>query len=528
MKSVMQHQFGNVAKAEIPRSVFNRSHGHKSAFDSGLLIPFLVDEALPGDTFNLKTTILARLATPIVPFMDNLFIDTHYFAVPYRLVWDNFQKFMGEQIDPGDSTDYLIPTLDWGGPDTADPESIYDYMGIPTLKSLANLGTNVSSLPLRAYNLIWNEWFRDQNLQDSVEVNRGDTSDDAYGYNLLRRGKRHDYFTSCLPWPQKGPGVELPLGDTAPIVGNSQTTYIDDVAGAASGQLKFFVGNGEIGATGIGASAGDPVYFSNDSSKVGLEADLSGATAATINTIREAFQLQRMLERDARGGSRYIELIKSHFGVSSPDGRMQRPEYLGGKSTPIQVHQVEQQSSTDATTPQGNLAGFAVGQVGNDGFTKSFVEHSIIIGLVSVRADLTYQQGLNRMWSRQTREDHYFPALAHLGEMEVLNQEIMFQGTSADEDVFGYQERWAEYRYKPSIITGKLRSNHSTPLDFWHLSQNFSSLPTLGATFIEEHPPIDRVIAVPSEPEIIFDSYLDLKCTRPMPVYSTPGKMDHF
>ena len=525
-KSVMKHQFSEVPKVSVPRSTFNRSHGYKTAFDAGKLVPFFVDEAIPGDTFNLKTNMIARLATPIVPIMDNIFVDTHYFAVPYRLIWDNFQKFMGEQVDPGDSTDYTIPTITSHATYGFDPNSAYDYMGLPA----AITDLEVSALPMRAYALIWNQWFRDQNLQDSVDVLKGDGPDSgsdkeglgmSRGYSLLPRGKRHDYFTSCLPWPQKGAGVELPLGTSAPIstdaipgtdavsvystVDSAQRNLYDPQAGAANIELNTFAATGES-----------------------LFADLSNATAATINSLREAFQLQKMLEKDARGGTRYVELIKSHFGVTSPDARLQRAEYLGGGSQRMNISQIPQTESSDASTPQGTLAAYGHLQGTDNGFVKSFTEHCFVIGLVSVRADLTYQQGINRMFSRQTREDHYFPALAHLGEQEVLNKEIFADGSANDDDVFGYQERWAEYRYKPSQITGTLRSTATTPLDMWHMSQEFASLPTLGDTFIQEDPPIDRAIAVPSEPHVIFDSYIELKCTRPLPVYSTPGMIDHF
>lgn len=531
LPSVMSHNFSQVPKAEIPRSSFDRSHGLKTTFDAGKLIPIFVDEVLPGDTFNLNMTGFGRLATPLHPVMDNMFLETFFFFVPNRLVWDNWEKFNGQQDNPGDSTDYLVPTISFGDVSVSE-NSIMDYFGIPTGVNMSTVG--VSSLPWRAYNLIYNEWFRDQNLIDSMPVPKDDGPDrnvDLGVANLgtaspYRRGKRHDYFTSCLPWPQKGEAVTLPLGTSAPVRGDGVNGILLEL-GLANQSPSTQGANiaGDLQVRTEASSVGWNIASSDDTN---VFADLTGATAATINDLREAFQVQKMLERDARSGTRYTEIIQAHFGVTSPDARLQRPEYLGGGSSRINISPVPQTSSTDATTPQGNLAGF--GTVGFDrhGFTKSFTEHGHIIGLACVRADLTYQQGLNRMWSRQDRYDFYWPALAHLGEQAVLNKEIYAQGTSADDDVFGYQERYAEYRYKPSQITGAFRSNAATSLDTWHLSQEFGSLPVLGKTFIEENPPIDRVIAVPSEPHMIFDGYFDLKCARPMPMYSVPGLIDHF
>lgn len=518
--SVMNHSFSQVPRAEIPRSSFDRSFGHKTSMDSGYLIPFYCDEALPGDTFNLSMTGLARLATPLHPYMDNAYFNTFFFFVPNRLIWDNWQRFMGEQTNPGDSTDYLIPQVvsPVGGWAVG---SIYDYLGVPT----GVAGLSISALWLRAYNLIYNEWFRDQNLQNSVTVAMNDGPDPQTNYTLLRRGKRHDYFTSCLPWPQKGQSVSIPLGTTAPVVRTGN--FIPTFAGAsnATNSLSFANASANI-QWGGGASSGSGNISWVDPK---LQADLSLATAATINQLRQAFQVQKLLERDARGGTRYTEIIRSHFGVTSPDARLQRPEYLGGGQSNINVHQVAQSSANASQpTPQGNLAAYGTSVMGGHGFSKSFTEHGVILGLVSVRADLTYQRGINRMFSRRGRYDFYWPELSHIGEQAVLSKEIFADGTAGDNDVFGYQERYAEYRYKPSMITGKLRSGVAQSLDTWHLSQDFAARPVLNSTFIQENPPFARVIAVPSEPQFIGDFFFRMRTARPMPVYGVPGLIDHF
>lgn len=575
------NHFSQIPNSPIQRSVFDRSHDYKTTLDSGYLIPFFVDEVLPGDTFKLRVNAFVRMNTLIAPFMDNVFMDTFFFFVPTRLVWDNWQRFCGEQKNPGDSTDFLIPSL--SGTNTFTNGSIFDYMGLPTGVPLDPANTPINALPFRAYNLIYNEWFRDENLIDSISVLTNDGPDPISNYTLRKRAKRHDYFTSALPWPQKGPSVDVGLTGNAPIVGFGKDGYkfsftTDPTGlqppssfwqlgseGDRTSKLQAFFGSpvnvgnparvwqnynsstsgwndviqqqdesSSIRLTGLrGNGSSSSYHFSggyllpSDSSQTPY-ADLSGVSAITINDLRQAFQIQKFYEKWARGGSRYTETLRVMFNVISPDARLQRPEYLGGTHSRVNVVPTAQTSSTDSVSPQSNLSAFGVLGDSAHGFNKSFVEHGYVIGLVSLRADITYQQGLNRMWSRRQLFDFYWPTLAHLGEQVVYNKEIYTQGTPDDNGVFGYQERYAEYRYKPSMITGKLRSTDAQTLDVWHLAQKFDALPKLNQDFIEENPPINRVIAVQNEPQFFADFWFDLKTSRPMPVYSVPGLVDHF
>lgn len=550
---VRGHRFSDAPAMYMKRTKFDRSHVYKTTFDSGKLIPVFIDEVLPGDTTRMSVNYFARLATPIKPIMDNIYLDWFFFFVPNRLVWEHWQNFCFEQEDPDDSTDYVIPTVTaTGNSENAYIGSLWDYFGLPVNTS-GNL-SGISALPFRGVYLIWNEWFRDENLQKSVKIQKGDTNEvlDSTrsseqpswvftsdtnivpGLACPPRGKRHDYFTSALPWTQKGPGVSIGLAGTAPIQGTATLTMPNgvnlmdreqgnvyaSVVGTArklDGASSVFYGSG-TGNTSVSGVSSD-----------GWFANLDESSIFTINSLRTAFQMQKFYERLARGGSRYTEVLRSFFGVVSPDARLQRPEFLGSFTKMINVNPIAQTSATDNTSPQGNLSAYGVTAAKFHGFTKSFVEHGYVFGFVCARADLTYQQGINKMWLRSTVYDFYWPTFAHLGEQAIELREIYAQGSEADTTVFGYQERYAEYRYKPSQITGKFRSSVAGGnLDVWHLSQFFKNAPTLNEEFIVENPPIERIVAVPSEPEFLLDIGFRYTTVRPMPMFGTPGLVDHF
>lgn len=526
IKGPQINQFNNVMQDKVPRSAFRRDFSRRTTFDSGLLVPCFVDEILPGDEISLDMTALARLATPIKPIMDNIYLESFFFFVPNRLVWDNWEKFQGAQDNPGDSVAYTIPVLNSSVAPMSTTgflnQTRADYFGIATRVSGL---TNISALPFRAYDLIYNDWFRDENLQGKIAVSKGDGPDNPASLSLLaRRNKRKDYRTSALPWPQKGTAVSISLGGNAPVnrIPNAANPAILRAAGsntqAPSGNTMVTGSNGQI-------FLGSPTNLSYSIDPNGtLQADLSAATPITINALRQAALYQQILELDARGGTRYVESIFSRFGVVSPDFRLQRPELIGQGSTRLNVYAVPQTApSQSGQTPQGNLAGFGTAQItGGHSARYAATEHGMIIGLLNVRADLTYQQAVPKLFTRRTRLDFYEPLLNGLGEQAVLRKEVVAQGTTADEEVFGYQERFAEYRYKDSEITGKFRSNDPTTLDVWHLSQQLAS-PTLDVGFIQENPPIQRVVAVTTEPQFLADMFFRYNHVRPMPMRSNPG-----
>ena len=531
-------RFAMVPRSDIPRSTFVTTHSLKTTFQTGYLIPILVDEVLPGDVHRGELTVFARLATPVFPIMDGMTLETFFFFVPNRLLWDNWTKMMGERTNPADSISYTVPQHVSTGTGFA-VASLEDYLGLPTDSTQMTQAVSVNVLPLRGYYFIWNEWFRDQNLQNSLIWSKGDTPSSEGGFVLQRRNKRHDYFTSALPWPLKG-GVDvtIPLSGNAavggigvtttgaaPTAGNPANTL--ETAGLASGWAAHYLpahaSNLTLRATSTAAGAGPQIY-----------ADLSTATGQTINALRLAFQTQRLLERDARSGTRYTELLRAHFGVQPEDSRLQRPEYIGGGRANINTQAVPQTSATGLTGGTSPLGALGAAATATDQHSYSYhaTEHGYIIGIAHATGDVTYQQGMHRMWTRSTRYDFYWPVFAHLGEQAIRNDELYVTGVDAtDTAVFGYQERWAEYRHRPSRITGLFKSQSAGNIDEWHLAQEFSSQPALNTAFIEDNPPFSRVLAAgaaANNMQILFDSVFKIKTTRPMPMFSVPGNIDRF
>lgn len=549
-----ESHFAQLPRVDISRSTFDRSSSHKTSFNVGDVIPFYIDEVLPGDTFSVKTSKVVRMQSLITPVMDNIYLDTYYFFVPNRLVWEHWRELNGEN-----TTSAWIPSVEYQVPQVTAPSggwstgTIADYFGIPV--SVGNL--SVSALPFRAYSLIMNEWFRDENLSDPINIPVTDATvagsngsnyitDLVKGGKPFKAAKYRDYFTSCLPSPQKGPDVSIPVADLNPLpvypVAGS-TTFGSDatalkwrkVSGPDLNPTDSYLVGANYSASPSFATAPNyasvGAYGSQTLAPDNLWAfPASFATAATINQLRLAFQIQKLYERDARGGTRYIEILKSHFGVTSPDARLQRPEYLGGNRCPVTINQILQTSETTSSSPQGNPTGQSLTTDVHFDFKKSFVEHGFVIGVMVARYDHTYQQGLERFWSRKDRFDYYWPVFANIGEQAVLNKEIFAQGTSVDDEVFGYQEAWADYRYKPSRVSGEMRSNVSNSLDVWHLADDYDTLPSLSDGWIrEDSGTVNRVLAVSEQlaNQLFCDIYIQNKCTRPMPMYSVPGLIDH-
>lgn len=544
IKSAFQNHFAQIPSVQKPRSSFRRVSRHKHTFDEGFLIPFYLDDVIPGDTFNVKASMFARLATPIFPIMDNMYLETFWFFVPNRLVWDNFVRQHGERPDPDSSTDFTTPTVTPNAT-SAVIGSLWDNFGLP-IQNLDKVGP-ISALPFRGYRLIFNEWFRDQDLQDSLVISKGDGPDAVdvvagTGSLPKRINKFKDYFTTARPSPQKGPSVDIPLGISAPVYGPTVTA--DE-----KGNLWQWRGNttgtqqvGEVHSNASATNTSRTLYNQSGTNQFGIQfsqatkeqyeanptydpmyADLADSVGATVNEWRQAVVIQQAYELDMRGGTRYIEMIFNHYGVVNPDFRLQRPEFLGYSKSQVNIHPIAQTSETN-DTPQGNLSAFGTVSSQNNGFMKSFTEFGYVFGLVAVRSDLSYQECVDRHWSRQTRFDYYYPNFANLGEQAILRQELQV-GNSEEVNlqVFGYQERWAEYRFKTSKVTGLFRSNAAGTLDAWHLAQELGGDVFLSDDFIEEDAPVDRTIAVPSEPHFIFDSIVENNAARVMPMYSAPG-----
>ncbi|UPW41153.1 major capsid protein [Sigmofec virus UA08Rod_5349] len=548
-----QSHFATLPKADISRSTFDRSSSVKLTFNVGDVIPFYVDEVLPGDSFHVRTSKVVRMQTLLTPIMDNIYLDTYYFFVPNRLVWDHWREFNGENTQSA-----WLPTTEYEVPQITSPTggwsvgTLADYMGIPT--GVANLSVN--ALPFRAYSLVMNEWFRDENLTDPLVtptddatvqgVNTGNYIQDvAKGGLPFKAAKYHDYFTSCLPAPQKGPDVTIPVGQFSdvPVVTKTGTHSGGPPVSLSSGNtISVGVHNLSLTRQNASTSSGvltfDPTetalpgssFYAVPNNLWAQTSQLGDVAVATVNQLRMAFQVQKLYEKDARGGTRYIEILKSHFGVTSPDARLQRPEYLGGNRIPININQVVQNSETTSTSPQGNTAAYSLTSDSHSDFRKSFVEHGFVLGLMVARYDHTYQQGVERFWSRRTRFDYYWPVFANIGEQAVKNKELYAQGTTVDDEVFGYQEAWADYRYKPSRVCGEMRSSYAQTLDSWHLADYYDKLPSLSDSWIrEDGATVDRVLAVSSRvsAQLFADIYIQNRSTRPMPVYSVPGLIDH-